>query len=106
MSVGAEYAASDEITLRLGAALDQTPVPSTTLAPRIPDADRTWVAAGVTWHASPAMDLKMSFGHLFDDTRSINQTSAMTGNALRGTLAGITKSDVNVLGLSLDYRWQ
>jgi hypothetical protein len=30
----------------------------------------------------------------------------MTGNALRGTLAGITKSDVNVLGLSLDYRWQ
>lgn len=106
MSVGAEYAASDNITLRLGAALDQTPIPSATLAPRIPDADRTWVAAGVTWHATPAMDLKMSFGHLFDNTRSINQTAAMTGNALRGTLASTTQSDVNVLGLSLDYRWQ
>ena len=106
MSLGAEYAASDDITLRLGAALDQTPVPSTTLAARIPDADRTWVAAGVTWRATPAMDVKMSFGHLFDDTRSVNQTAAMTGNALRGTLVGSTQSDVNVLGLSLDYRWQ
>jgi long-chain fatty acid transport protein len=106
MSVGAEYAASDDITLRLGAALDQTPVPSANLAPRIPDADRTWIAAGVTWHATPAMDLKMSYGHLFDDTRTISQTAAMTGNALRGTLVGTTQSDVNVLGLSLDYRWQ
>jgi len=106
MSVGAEYAASDDITLRLGAALDQTPVPSATLAPRIPDADRTWIAAGVTWHATPALDLKMSYGHLFDDTRTISQTAAMTGNALRGTLAGTTQSDVNVVGLSLDYRWQ
>ena len=106
MSVGAEYAASDDITLRLGAALDQSPIPSATLAPRIPDADRTWIAAGVTWHATPAMDLKMSFGHLFDDTRSINQTAATTGNALRGTLASTSRSDVNVLGLSLDYRWQ
>ena len=56
MSLGAEYAASDDITLRLGAALDQTPVPSATLEPRVPDADRTWIAAGVTWRASPAMN--------------------------------------------------
>jgi len=105
-SLGAEYAATDDLTLRLGTALDQSPVPDATLAPRIPDADRTWVAAGATWHASPALDLKFSYGHLFDDTRNLNQTSAMTGNALRGTLIGTTKSDVDVVGLSLDYRWQ
>ena len=34
------------------------------------------------------------------------QTAAMAGNALRGSVAGTTESDVNVLGLSLDYRWQ
>ena len=106
LSLGAEYAASDDLTLRLGTAIDQTPIPSATLATRIPDANRTWVAAGVTWHATPATDVNFSFGHLFDDTRTINQTAAMTGNALRGTLMGATKSDVNVLGLSLDYRWQ
>ncbi|MEP6830061.1 MAG: outer membrane protein transport protein [Rhizomicrobium sp.] len=106
ISLGTEYAASDDITLRLGAALDQSPVPSATLAPRIPDADRTWVAAGVTWRASPAMDLKLSFGHLFNDTRAMSQSSSATGNALRGTLVGTTKSDVNVLGLALAYRWQ
>ena len=59
-----------------------------------------------TWHASPALNINFSYGHLFDDTRNVNQTSAMTGNALRGTLIGTTKSDVDVIGLSLDYRWQ
>jgi len=106
MSLGAEYAASDDITLRLGAALDQTPVPSATLAPRIPDADRTWVAAGVTWRASPEMDVKLSLGHLFNDTRTMNQSGTAPGNTFRGTLVGTTESDVNVLGLALAYRWQ
>ncbi|HEY2835509.1 MAG TPA: outer membrane protein transport protein [Rhizomicrobium sp.] len=106
VSLGAEYAASDAITLRAGAALDQTPVPDATLESRVPDADRTWLAAGGTWHATPDLDLKLSYGHLFNDTRSFTQTSAMTGNALRGTLIGTTKSSVDVVGLSLDYRWQ
>jgi len=106
MSLGAEYAASDDVTLRLGAALDQTPVPSATLAPRIPDADRIWIAAGVTWRASPEMDLKLSVGHLFNDTRTINQSGAAPGNTFRGTLIGTTESDVNVLGLAVAYRWQ
>ena len=104
--MGVEYAASDDITLRAGAARDESPAPSATLETRVPDASRTWLAVGGTWHATPALDLKLSYGHLFNDTRSINQTAAMTGNALRGTLIGTTKSDVDVVGLSLDYRWQ
>jgi long-chain fatty acid transport protein len=105
-SLGVEYAASDDIALRMGTGIDQTPIPSSTLAPRIPDANRTWLAGGVTWHAAPEMDLKFSYAHLFNDTRTIDQTAAMTGNALRGTLMGTTKSNVDVVGLSLDYRWQ
>jgi long-chain fatty acid transport protein len=106
VSLGAEYAATDDLTFRLGTAIDETPVPTGTLAPRIPDASRTWIAMGATWRATPDIDLKLSYGHLFDNTRTISQTSAMTGNALRGTLMGTTQSDVDVVGLSLDYRWQ
>jgi long-chain fatty acid transport protein len=105
-SLGMEYAASDDIALRMGTGIDQTPIPSSTLNPRIPDANRTWLAGGVTWHAAPDMDVKFSYAHLFNDTRIIDQTAAMTGNTLRGTLIGTTKSNVNVVGLSLDYRWQ
>ncbi len=105
-SLGVEYAASDDISLRMGTGIDQTPIPSATLNVRIPDASRTWLAGGVTWHAAPDMDLKFSYAHLFNDTRTIDQTAAMTGNTLRGTLIGTTKSNVNVVGLSLDYRWQ
>jgi len=106
ISAGAEYAASNDITLRGGVALDQTPVPGGTLAPRIPDANRTWVSLGATWAAAPDMDLKLSYGHLFNDTRTVSQSAAATGNALRGTLIGNTESNVDVLGLALAYRWQ
>ncbi|HEY4275533.1 MAG TPA: outer membrane protein transport protein [Rhizomicrobium sp.] len=106
ISAGAEYAASKDITLRGGVALDQTPVPGETLAPRIPDANRTWVSVGATWQAAPDMDLKLSYGHLFNDTRTASQSAAAAGNALRGTLIGNTESSVDVLGLALAYRWQ
>ena len=105
LSLGGEYQAADNLALRLGTAIDGTPNPQATLAPRIPDATRIWIAAGVTWHAAPEMDVKFSAAHLFNDTRSIDQTAAMTGNTLRGTLIGSTASNVNVVGASLDYHW-
>ena len=102
-ALGAEYAMDDHWTFRAGTAYDGTPIPNSTLATHIPDANRYWVAAGLTYHASDTIDIKASVGHLSNDSRTINQTAAMTGNALRGTLIGTTNSNVTVLGLALNY---
>lgn len=105
-SVGAEYAASDRWTLRGGVAFDGSPVPDSTLGPRVPDADRYWVSAGVTYRASRSADLKLTFSHLFNDTRNVAQSPLQPGNALRGALAGSTESNADMVGLQIVYRWQ
>jgi long-chain fatty acid transport protein len=103
-AIGAEYVADDKWALRAGAAYDGSPVPDSTMGPRIPDADRYWISAGVTYHASDVLDLKMTLSHLFNDTRAVVQ-SPEAANALRGLLAGTTASNVNVIGLQVAYSW-
>lgn len=105
-ALGVEYIADDSWTLRAGTAYDASPIPDSTEALRIPDADRYWISAGAMYRMTPSADVKFTLAHLFNDTRSISQTAAQTGNALRGTLAGTTKSGVNVVGLQIAYRWQ
>jgi long-chain fatty acid transport protein len=97
VAAGAEYAASDDWTLRAGTAYDESP---------IPDADRYWISVGATYHASASTDLKLTLSHLFNDTRNLSQLPTQTGNALRGALAGTTASGVDVAGFELAYRWQ
>ncbi|MGH8186646.1 MAG: OmpP1/FadL family transporter, partial [Steroidobacteraceae bacterium] len=64
-ALGASYEMSDQLTLRAGVAYDETPVPDETRTPRLPDADRTWVAIGARWQPSQAMTLDFGYAHLF-----------------------------------------
>jgi long-chain fatty acid transport protein len=99
ISAGAEYALNDVWKLRGGVAYDQSPVPDATRNIRIPDANRTWLALGVDYRLTPATGLSLSYGHLFNSDEPIAQSNSQTGNALRGNLAGVTKSAVNTIGL-------
>ena len=105
-AVGAEFAASDDWLWRGGFAYDESPVPNSTLNPTIPDADRYWISTGVTYRAITALDVNLTLSHLFNDTRDVALSPTQPGNDLRGTLAGTTASDVNVVGLQAVYRWQ
>ena len=100
-----EYEASDAWTLRAGTAYDDTPVPDSTRSPRIPDNGRFWLAAGATWHASERMDVKVSYAHLFLDGAHIHQTPALTGNDIRGTLAGTSRVNADAAGIEIAWRW-
>ncbi len=101
VSGGGEYRLSDAIRLRAGAGFDESPVPDATRTPRIPDASRVWLAGGVEYRLSPASAINLSYGRLFNDNSNIALTSAQTGNTLRGNLAGLTASTVDVVGLQI-----
>jgi long-chain fatty acid transport protein len=103
-AVGVEYRLEDQWSLRTGVAYDQTPIPSSTLNLRIPDADRITLAAGLTYRATDNADIKLSFEHLFIADRNISQNPTQPGNALRGTLIGTTQSSVNAVGAQFAYR--
>ncbi len=104
VSAGLEYAVDEAWTLRAGVAYDDTPVPDETRSPRIPDNGRFWLAAGATWHATDAMDVKVSYAHLFLDDASVHQTPATPGNELRGTLIGSSDVDADVVGAAFVWR--
>jgi long-chain fatty acid transport protein len=103
-AIGVEYRPDGPWSFRAGAAYDQTPIPSLTIDPRIPDADRVTLAAGLTYRASDNADIKLAYEHLFIADRNISQNPTQPGNTLRGTLIGTTQSSVNALGIQLAYR--
>jgi len=103
-SLGVQYRADERWRLRAGLAYDTTPAPSSTLGPRIPDANRFWVSAGGRYQIDDATAVNLTLGELFNSGQTISRTPLESGNALRGVLAGTTNSGVTVIGLELSYR--
>ena len=102
-ALGGTYAMNDRITLRAGVAFDETPVPDETRTPRLPDTDRTWVAIGARWQASPALLMDFGYAHLFSDTVPLDQDA---GNvAASALLNGRQHSDVDIVSAQLVYRF-
>jgi long-chain fatty acid transport protein len=105
VSAGAEYALDPQWTLRAGVAYDDSPVPDSTRSPRIPDHPRTWLSVGATWHATENLDLKVAYAHLFLDDAHIEQTPALAGNDIRGTLVGTSDVNADAAGVEIAWRW-
>ena len=64
-SLGAEYAYSDALTLRAGAAYEKSPVPDATRTVRIPDNDRYWLSLGASYQFSEKMRANLAYSHVF-----------------------------------------
>ena len=103
-SLGAEYRASPDFTFRAGAAYDESPTPDATREPRIPDADRIWLSAGVRYRVTDALDANLTLSRLFFLKSALALDPTIPGAALRGTLDGTTQAYVNVVGLQFSYR--
>ncbi|NOY13282.1 MAG: aromatic hydrocarbon degradation protein [Deltaproteobacteria bacterium] len=104
-SLGATITPNDVMTVRLGVAYDETPIPdSAHRTPRIPGADRTWVALGMGYKFSDAINLDVAYTHLFVKDAVIDK--AATGeDALRGALTGSYDSTVDIASVQLTYRF-
>lgn len=64
-SLGTEYYVNDNLTLRLGTAWDQSPTPDNQhRTHRIPDSDRIWLSAGLSWRQDN-MQFDLGYAHLF-----------------------------------------
>ncbi|MEI9992492.1 MAG: OmpP1/FadL family transporter [Rhizomicrobium sp.] len=103
-SLGAEYRPDETWTLRGGIAYDEAAAPPATLEPRIPDADRYWVSAGVGYRWDDNTDINVSVSHLLSPHSHVDQSVADPGNAARGSLDGTTDSQATLVGLQLVLR--
>ena len=110
--MGAEYTHNQDWIFRGGLALDESPVPNSTLrTPRVPDNDRTWLTFGTTYQYTPEISFDFGYAHLFVDDPELkgapnahDPTIPFLG--LTGTHAMNAKYDASVDILSAGFNWK
>lgn len=104
-SVGGDFRATDELTLRAGVAYDQTPTRNSTRDPRIPDGDRYFLSLGAGYDikAVPGLTLDAAYSHQF-----VEKVNIKTQNVDRlggGRLDGSAESSGDIVSLSATYKF-
>jgi long-chain fatty acid transport protein len=102
--LGFEYRPDEEWTLRAGTAYDETAIPRANVSPRIPDADRYWISAGLGYRMNGFSDLDFAISHLFAPHSTIQQSVLQPGNAALGSLDGVSNSGATLISLQLVLR--
>jgi long-chain fatty acid transport protein len=86
-SVGATYHWSDSLKLRGGFCYDSAAVRGPEYrTPRIPDAERFWIACGATWQMNERSSLDFAYTHIFVDDPEIDNSLHTSNQHLVGTI--------------------
>lgn len=104
VGLGANYQLTPQWKLRGGVAFDKSPVRDGFRTPRLPDEDRTWIAAGAQWAVTPSLALDFGLAYLFVKESSSDLVNQATATSVpRGSLVGNYDANVWILGGQL--RW-
>jgi long-chain fatty acid transport protein len=102
VGLGANYQLTPQWKLRGGFAFDQAPVPDAFRTPRLPDEDRTWLAAGAQWAFAPHTALDFGLAYLFVKDASSNLVNQETATSVpRGSLVGNYETNVWILSAQI-----
>jgi long-chain fatty acid transport protein len=100
-SVGFEWYALKQLTLRGGFAYDETPITSAqTRSPRIPDNNRYFLSAGLRWQPCSFVAFDVGYAHLFVQDATIDFTDS-TGHNLRGKFS----DSVDIVSAAITFLW-
>lgn len=101
MAVGTEYTYDDDLKFQFGVAYDQAAAPEDKVTFRIPDADRTWVSAGVLYDIDDNQSINVGYTHIFVDDISVTEDDI----ASAGTVSGDYDSSVDILAVNYNYKF-
>lgn len=97
LSAGADHRVSDRLTLRAGTMFDKTPTNADYLTTRIPDGDRIWASAGLSYNLSDRFTLNASYAHVFVDRASMTWSDTVyAGTAAETTITTRSGMSANV----------
>ncbi|HEX4479846.1 MAG TPA: outer membrane protein transport protein [Rudaea sp.] len=99
-SVGAEYHFDPAWTVRGGLAIDGSPTSADTRDPRVPDATRRWVTAGLGYKPNNNWNFDLGYAHLFVNDAHVQDVSA-TGDEL----VGYFENKGNLFAASAQYKF-
>lgn len=99
--IGAEYQATDKLELRGGFVYEQSPIPSANFEPVLPDANKHGVTMGAGYLLK---NVKIDASYAFLKYRDRDVTNDI-GSSTASNVDGKYKGYVNILGLSLTYKY-
>lgn len=100
-SLGATRHVSERLSWRFGAAFDESPVPDSHRTPRIPDADRFWLAAGLQYRMDNKRRLDVGYTHIFVEDSRVN----IAANGTTGTLNGSYDNQIDILSVQYTHNF-
>ncbi len=110
-SVGGEYIVNPGLTVRAGVAIEQSPLTDAVRTPRLPDSDRIWYSAGVSYKPPQFHGVTFELAYSYVDFKDAAlNLGPGTGNPWSNTTAvgpylGSAHSNVSILSLALIYQW-
>lgn len=99
-SIGAEYRATERLTVRAGIGYESTPITDAVRSVTLPDNDRLWLNAGASYQFSDRMTFNASYAYLSIEDAPIRQAA---GGGIIFT--GVSKADAHLISLGLTSRW-
>ena len=112
-AIGFNYKPIPKLTLKTGAAYDETPVQNTnTRTFRLPDADRYWLSLGAQYVLNKYFVVDGGYAHLFTGSVTANNTNVINGISpppvglpfvLTENAVGNFSSNVNEFGIQLTW---
>jgi long-chain fatty acid transport protein len=103
--LGGTWKWNDAWTFRAGTAYDTAPVQDKYRTPRLPDANRFWVAAGAQWRYNEKIHVDAGYAHIFvseatsDLPNQAEATTAIPNPTPQGKLIGTYSMSVNIIGV-------
>ncbi len=98
--LGASWKWNDAWTLRVGTAYDKAPVQDEFRTPRLPDANRFWVATGAQWRYNEKIHVDAGYAHIFVSEATSNLPNQATATSTpQGNLVGTYSMSVNIIGV-------
>jgi len=107
-SVGGIWKLNPMWAVKAGLAYDRSPADNRNRTPRIPDSDRTWIAAGVAWSPNDQTTLDFGATQIFAPNVNVDLqsgTASTDPNYFRGNLSGTYKVGITIFALSARYKF-
>jgi len=100
-SVGLDYYCNDNLTLRTGVAYDRAPIKKNKYRTvRIPDSDRYWVTAGISYKTGK-FQYDLGYSHLFMKEAKADNRDGLTGSVAKAKFHNYS----NMLGIQVQYNF-
>ncbi len=103
-SAGAEYQWNPALKLRAGLGYESSPITTATRTVRLPDNNRVWATAGLSYQYSKKLSIDVSYAHIFVPVTNIN-IGPGHANFVGLTYAGKARAHFDMLSVGINYRW-